>query len=102
MAGGPCAGRIGDRHRYALCHGLRYLHRHRSPVPEWRRRTPLLSGSALFRRPEVVAVGGTATIQSSVACAAVTGDNTIVLYGLLVGTVISMLVPVLIGFFIGI
>ena len=55
-----------------------------------------------FRRAEVVAVGGTATIQSSVACAAVTGDNTIVLYGLLVGTVISMLVPVLIGFFIGI
>lgn len=53
-----------------------------------------------FRRAEVVAVGGTATIQSSVACAAVTGDNTIVLYGLLVGTVISMLVPVLIGFFI--
>ena len=52
-----------------------------------------------FRRPEVVAVGGTATIQSSVACAAVTGDNTIVLYGLLVGTVISMLVPVLISFF---
>ena len=55
-----------------------------------------------FRRPEVVAVGGTATIQSSVACAAVTGDNTIVLYGLLVGTVISMLVPVLISFFMGI
>ena len=55
-----------------------------------------------FRRAEVVAVGGTATIQSSVACAAVTGDNTIVLYGLLVGTVISMLVPVLIGFFTGI
>lgn len=55
-----------------------------------------------FRHPEVVAVGGTATIQSSVACATVSGDNSIVLYGLLVGTVISMMVPVLIGFFIGI
>ncbi len=55
-----------------------------------------------FRRPEVVAVGGTATIQSSVACATVSGDNSIVLYGLLVGTVISMMVPVLIGFFTGI
>ena len=54
-----------------------------------------------FRRPEVVAVGGTATIQSSVACATVTGDSSIVLYGLLVGTVISMLVPLMIGLLTG-
>lgn len=54
-----------------------------------------------FRRPEVVAVGGTATIQSCVACATVSGDNSIVLYGLLVGTVISMLVPLMIGILTG-
>ena len=54
-----------------------------------------------FRRPEVVAVGGTTTIQSCVACATVSGDNSIVLYGLLVGTVISMLVPLMIGILTG-
>ena len=52
-----------------------------------------------FHREEVVAVGGTATIQSTVACAAVSGDNSIVLYGLLCGTIVSMMVPFLIGFF---
>ena len=54
-----------------------------------------------FRRPEVVAVGGTATMQPCVLAATVSGDNTIVLYGLLVGTVISMMVPLMLGFFMG-
>ena len=51
-----------------------------------------------FRRPEVVSVGGSATINSCVAAATVSGDNSIVLYGILVGTVISLMVPILIGF----
>ena len=54
-----------------------------------------------FRRPEVVSVGGSATINSCVAAATVSGDNSIVLYGILVGTVISLMVPLLIGFLTG-
>ncbi|MBR5640795.1 MAG: lysine exporter LysO family protein [Firmicutes bacterium] len=54
-----------------------------------------------FRRPEVVSVGGSATINSCVAAATVSGDNSIVLYGILVGTVISLMVPFLIGFLTG-
>jgi uncharacterized membrane protein YbjE (DUF340 family) len=54
-----------------------------------------------FRRPEVVSVGGSATINSCVAAATVSGDNRIVLYGILVGTVISLMVPFLIGFLTG-
>lgn len=54
-----------------------------------------------FRRPEVVSVGGSATINSCVAAATVSGDNSIVLYGILAGTIVSLLVPLLIGFLIG-
>ena len=54
-----------------------------------------------FRRPEVVSVGGSATINSCVAAATVSGDNSIVLYGILVGSVISLFVPLLIGFLTG-
>ncbi len=53
-----------------------------------------------FEKPEVVATGGSATINSSVAAATVSGDSSIVLYGILVGTVISLLVPILLGAFI--
>jgi uncharacterized membrane protein YbjE (DUF340 family) len=55
-----------------------------------------------FGRPEVVAVGGSATINSCVAAAQVSGDSSIVLYGILAGTIISFAVPVLIGFLTGI
>ncbi|MBO4880491.1 MAG: lysine exporter LysO family protein [Firmicutes bacterium] len=54
-----------------------------------------------FRRPEVVSVGGSATINSCIAAATVSGDNSIVLYGILVGSVISLFVPLLIGFLTG-
>ena len=54
-----------------------------------------------YRRPEVVSVGGSATINSCVAAATVSGDNSIVLYGILVGTIISLLVPLLIGLLTG-
>ena len=51
-----------------------------------------------FQRPEVVAVGGSATINSCVAAAQVSADSSIVLYGILAGTIISLLVPIMIGF----
>jgi uncharacterized membrane protein YbjE (DUF340 family) len=54
-----------------------------------------------FRRPEVVSVGGSATINSCVAAATVSGDNSIVLYGILAGTIVSLLVPLLIGLLTG-
>ena len=55
-----------------------------------------------FRKPEVVAIGGSATINACAAASAVTGDNSILIYGMITGSIISVLVPFMLGFFISI
>ena len=52
-----------------------------------------------FSKPEVVAVSGSATLNACAAATAVTKDNTILVYGMITGSIVSICVPFMLGFF---
>lgn len=53
-----------------------------------------------FQLPEAVSIAGSAALNPSVAAATVTGDQRLVFYGMINGTIISICVPVLVPFMI--
>ena len=53
-----------------------------------------------FQVPELVSLSGCASMSPSVAAATVTGDQTFVFYGMISGSLVSALVPVMVPLFI--
>lgn len=55
-----------------------------------------------FSSPEIVSIAGSAAMNPSIAAATITGDQRLVFYGMISGTIVSIFVPVLVPFMIAI
>lgn len=55
-----------------------------------------------FQPPEIVSIAGAAGLNPSVAAATVTGEQRLVFYGMINGTIISIFVPLLVAFMLAI
>jgi uncharacterized membrane protein YbjE (DUF340 family) len=53
-----------------------------------------------FEAPELVSIAGSAAMNPSIAATAVTGDQRLVFYGMISGSIVSVFVPVLVPFMI--
>lgn len=51
-----------------------------------------------FQPPEIVSIAGAAALNPSAAATIVTGDQRLVFYGMINGTIVSILVPILVPF----
>ncbi|NCB41803.1 MAG: lysine exporter LysO family protein [Clostridia bacterium] len=51
-----------------------------------------------FKAPEIISIAGSAAMNPSIAAATITGDQKLVFYGMINGTIVSIFVPVLIPF----
>ncbi len=53
-----------------------------------------------FKAPELISLAGSAAMNPSIAAAAVTGDQRLVFYGMVMGNIVSVFVPVMVPFMI--
>ncbi len=53
-----------------------------------------------FQAPELVSIAGSASMNPSIAAATITGDQRLVFYGMISGSIVSVFVPVLVPFMI--
>ncbi|MDD4444219.1 MAG: lysine exporter LysO family protein [Eubacteriales bacterium] len=53
-----------------------------------------------FQAPELVSIAGSAAMNPSIAAATITGDQRLVFYGMVSGSIVSVFVPVLVPFMI--
>ncbi len=53
-----------------------------------------------FEAPELVSIAGSAAMNPSIAATAVTGDQRLIFYGMISGSIVSVFVPVLVPFMI--